>query len=103
MLQGRPADEVNRSTALEFENIAIAVSVVAALLFAFAPLVGLRRRSLPIASGRLLLELLYEVRPSDPLVLSSVAALLTLVSLLSGWLPARRAAMIDPRVALREE
>jgi putative ABC transport system permease protein len=56
-----------------------------------------------IASGAVLAELLYEVRPGDPLVLILIAALLAGVALLSGWLPARRAAMVDPVVALREE
>ena len=55
------------------------------------------------ASGRLLQELLYQVRPGDPQVIISIVALLLGVGLLASWLPARRAAAIDPMVALRDE
>jgi putative ABC transport system permease protein len=56
-----------------------------------------------LLSGRWLTSLLYEVQPHDPLVLLSIAGLLTLVAVASSWIPARRAAMVDPLVALREE
>ena len=55
------------------------------------------------ASGRLLQELLYQVRPGDPQVILTIVALLLGVGLLASWLPARRAAAIDPMVALRDE
>ena len=42
-------------------------------------------------------------RPRDPLVFTVVPALLTAVAFLGVWLPARRAANVDPVVALREE
>ena len=50
---------------------------------------------------RLLAQMLYEVRPLDPLVLGSVSLLLAGVALLASYLPARRAAKIDPISALR--
>jgi putative ABC transport system permease protein len=50
---------------------------------------------------RLLAGMLYEVRPLDPLVLGSVSLLLAAVALLASYLPARRAAKIDPIAALR--
>ncbi len=56
-----------------------------------------------LASGRLLQELLYQVRPGDPQVIITIVALLLGVGLLASWLPARRAASIDPMVALRDE
>ena len=52
---------------------------------------------------RLLSGLLYDVRPLDPVVLGGVSLLLAAVALLASYLPARRAARIDPIVALRCE
>ena len=56
-----------------------------------------------LASGRLLQQFLFEVRPGDPQVIATIVALLIGVGLLASWLPARRAAAIDPLVALRDE
>lgn len=47
--------------------------------------------------------LLYGVRPGDPRLLFSSAALLCAVALAAGYLPARRAARSDPMVSLRRE
>jgi len=43
------------------------------------------------------------VQPGDPQVIIVIVALLIVVGLLASWLPARRAAAIDPIVALRDE
>jgi ABC-type lipoprotein release transport system permease subunit len=48
-------------------------------------------------------SLLYEVSPNDPVVFASITATIATVALLASWLPARRAARIDPMVALRNE
>jgi len=56
-----------------------------------------------LALTRVMRTLLYEVTPTDPLTLTAVAVLLVLVALLACWLPARRAAGVDPMVALRNE
>ena len=52
---------------------------------------------------RLLGDLLFEVRPSNPLVLSTVALVLGCVALFASFGPARRAAKVNPMVALRYE
>ena len=56
-----------------------------------------------LASGQLLASVLYGVGGSEPQVLGSVIAGLTLVSLAACWLPAKRAMSVDPLVALRNE
>jgi predicted permease len=57
----------------------------------------------PDSWQRQMVQQLYGVTLSDPLTLVLIAALLMLVALLSCWLPARRAAKVDPLVALRYE
>jgi putative ABC transport system permease protein len=52
---------------------------------------------------RLLAGMLYSVRPLDPIVLGAVSTLLAAVALCASYLPARRAARIDPMTALRCE
>jgi len=52
---------------------------------------------------RLLASLLYGVRPTDAVTFCGVAAILIFVGLIACFIPARRAASIDPMVALRAE
>ncbi|MFZ1972190.1 MAG: ABC transporter permease [Candidatus Acidiferrales bacterium] len=53
--------------------------------------------------GRVIESLLFGVKASDPFVYAIAAALLAAVALLAGWLPSRKAASVDPMVALRYE
>jgi ABC-type antimicrobial peptide transport system permease subunit len=53
------------------------------------------------ALGRLMQTILYQVSPSDPVILISVAALLAIVAFLACVIPARRAIRIDSVSALR--
>jgi ABC-type antimicrobial peptide transport system permease subunit len=56
-----------------------------------------------MAAGRLIQSLLFGVAPSDPVVyITAIATLLTVTSIAS-FLPARRAARVDPAIALRAE
>jgi len=55
------------------------------------------------ATGRVLASQLSDIRPSDPLTLVIAAAVLTCAALLAAYIPARRAAKVDPLVALRND
>ena len=48
-------------------------------------------------------SMLYGLQPADPVSLTSGALLLVLVGLAASWLPARRAASVQPVEALRHE
>jgi putative ABC transport system permease protein len=52
---------------------------------------------------RVLGKMLYEVRPDDPSTMIAVGSILAASAIAASWLPARRAARVDPLVALRWE
>ena len=72
---------------------------------------GLRLTPVGVAAGlaaafalnRVLASLLFGVRPSDPLTIASVVALIGTVALVACYLPARLATRVDPMIVLREE
>jgi predicted permease len=68
-------------------------------LLAIGSAVGLL---LGILASRVLAFIVYQATPRDPIVLTGVVLLMTLVGLLATWIPARRALSIDPLALLRE-
>jgi putative ABC transport system permease protein len=56
-----------------------------------------------LALGRALSSMLYQMAPNDPATLFSVAAALGVTALAACWIPAMRAARVDPMTALRQD
>ena len=54
-----------------------------------------------VALTRWLKSLLFEVSATDPLTYVAIALLLCAVAFVACWIPARRAARVDPMIALR--
>jgi putative ABC transport system permease protein len=70
------------------------------MVIAAGVLVGL---AAGVGAGRWLASLLFGVPPYDAMILGAAAAALIATALLANWLPARRAARVDPMVSLRTE
>ena len=58
---------------------------------------------LALCLGRVMRSLIYEVSASDPVIFVSVALLVLAVAFVASYVPARRAARVDPMIALRAE
>jgi len=56
-----------------------------------------------LASASILKNMLYGIGPRDPMVMTMVCAGIALVGMLAAYIPAHRAAGVDPMVALRYE
>jgi predicted permease len=59
--------------------------------------------ALGVLASQLLRQVVYEARPSDPLVLGGVLLTMVLLGLIAVWIPARRALRIDPVGLIRED
>jgi len=59
--------------------------------------------ALGLMAGRVLASMLFRVHPTDIVTFSCVSVLLVVAAMLASYLPARRAAKVDPMVALRYE
>jgi putative ABC transport system permease protein len=71
--------------------------MVLALIGSAAGIVG------ALGLSRLMKSLLYGVKPIDPLIFGGVTILLMIVAMAASYLPARRAMLVDPTIALRHE
>ncbi len=58
---------------------------------------------LALLAGKWIAPLLFQVSPKDPPVLVGVVTILIAVATIASWLPARRAARVDPNEALRAD
>jgi ABC-type antimicrobial peptide transport system permease subunit len=56
-----------------------------------------------LAVRRVLSTLIFGIGPSDPVTIAAAIAVLLAVALAAAWIPARRAARVDPMAALRDE
>ena len=64
---------------------------------------GLFGIALYLGVSRYLQSVLFELSPNDPATILGAVMLLIAVALAAGWIPARRAARLDPAVTLRAE
>jgi ABC-type antimicrobial peptide transport system permease subunit len=60
---------------------------------------------LPVALAlvRVMLSVVYGIEPNDPITIIGTVVIMVAVAALAAWIPARRAAKVDPMVALRYE
>ena len=82
------------------------ISVARMVAREYFPLVGASAAVgvvVAVGTARLARGMVFGVAPNDYLTLAGAAAVLAVVAVLAGWLPARRASRMDPIVALREE
>jgi ABC-type antimicrobial peptide transport system permease subunit len=68
-----------------------------------APVIEARRVALALAMSAVMQSVLFGVSPRDPLTLAAVSVFLCAAALGAIWIPARRAAALDPLTSLRYE
>jgi ABC-type antimicrobial peptide transport system permease subunit len=56
-----------------------------------------------LAATKLIQKMLYGVEPADPMSIIAAVGAMAVVAAIAAWLPARRAARVDPVIALRYE
>ncbi len=71
-----------------------------AILLSIGAAIGL---AISLALGRLVMSLLYGVKPNDPLHLTGATLILAIAAGIAAYLPARRAVRLDPMTVLRDE
>jgi len=81
-------------------DVAWSVLRGALTLAAIGGVVGL---PVALALGHLMRSLFYGIEPHDPLTVIGAVVIMLMVATLAAWIPARRAARVDPMVALRYE
>jgi predicted permease len=98
----RRRSEIGIRLALGAERSRVVAMIVreALVLLSVGVAIGI---ALSMASGRAVAALLYGLEPSDPATLATAVGGLALAGVLASWLPARRASLVPPTVALREE
>jgi predicted permease len=94
--------EIGLRIALGAERYAVTALVMreALTLAAAGAIAGV---GLALAGGRLVARFLHDLQPTDPLALGAAATLMLLTATVTAYLPARRAARVDPIEALRAE
>lgn len=93
--------EIGLRLALGADRRAV-LNLVMSQALSVAILGGLAGLGMTLAAGRLVTRFLHDVSPADPLSLGAAATVLLATSALAGYLPARRAARVDPMIALRD-
>jgi hypothetical protein len=81
-------------------RVAMMIAVQGVTLAALGLLIGLVACGV---LGRFLKSFLYDVATTDPVAIAAVAMLLLLVAVVATWIPAQRAARVDPTEAFRAE
>jgi putative ABC transport system permease protein len=92
-------------------GVRMALGAAPAAIFRLMVGQGLRLSAFGIGAGliaglgltRVMESMLVGVQPSDPLTFAVMALLFFVIAAVSSWLPARRAALLDPTRALRDE
>jgi putative ABC transport system permease protein len=92
-------------------GVRMALGAAPASVFRLVVGQGMRLSALGIAAGliaafeltRAMTSMLIGVKPTDPITFAAMAVLFFVITAIASWLPARRAARLDPTSALREE